>query len=75
MKKFIISIFNDPTSGSTSSKRVIGFLGFLFLSVTMILSIYTTTEPSKEIIEAVQYITIASLFGSTVDKFANKNNG
>jgi hypothetical protein len=77
MKKFIITMFNDPITNSTSSKRVIGFLGFTVLSVSMLISTYTHIEiaPSVELVEAVKYITIASLFGSTIDKFANKKNG
>ena len=66
-------------SGSVSSKRVIGFLGFLFLAGTMTANSFSPVEiaPSAELVEAVKYITIAALFGNTVEKFAGstKSNG
>lgn len=76
-KKFWESMLSDSKTGEISSKRVIGFLGFLFLSITMTISLFvvSSTGPSTELIDAVQYITIASLFGSTIEKFTNyKNN-
>jgi hypothetical protein len=76
-KKFWKSMLSDSKTGEISSKRVIGFLGFLFLSAAMIISLFSiaTNQPSNELIDAVQYITIASLFGSTIEKFTNyKNN-
>ena len=59
-------------NGSVSSKRVIGFLGFLFLAGTMTANSFSPVEiaPSAELVEAVKYITIAALFGNTVEKFA-----
>ena len=58
--------------GSVSTKRVIGFLGFLFLAGTMTANSFSTLDvaPSPELVEAVKYITIAALFGNTVEKFA-----
>lgn len=76
-KKFWESMLSDSKTDEISSKRVIGFLGFLFLSISMTMSlfIHTGEGPSRELIDAVQYITIASLFGSTIEKFTNyKNN-
>lgn len=58
--------------GSVSTKRVIGFLGFLFLAGTMTANSFSTLDvaPSPELVEAVKYITIAALFGNTLEKFA-----
>lgn len=71
MKEFIMNMLSSP-SGSVSSKRVIGFLGFLFLAGTMTANSFTSHEiaPSPELVEAVKYITIAALFGNTLEKFA-----
>ena len=62
-------------NGSVSSKRVIGFLGFLFLAGTMTANSFSPVEiaPSAELVEAVKYITIAALFGNTVEKFAGSS--
>jgi hypothetical protein len=76
-KKFWESMLSDSKTGEVSSKRFIGFLGFLFLSITMVISTFLLSEkgPDSELVDAVQYITIASLFGSTIEKFSNyKNN-
>ena len=61
--------------GDISSKRVIGFLGFLFLAGTMAANSFSTLDvaPSPELVEAVKYITIAALFGNTLEKFAGKS--
>lgn len=63
--------------GSVSSKRVIGFLGFLFLAGTMTANSFSAVEiaPSAELVEAVKYITIAALFGNTLEKFAGQKIG
>jgi hypothetical protein len=77
MIKFLKDMLSSP-SGSVSSKRVIGFLGFLFLAGTMTANSFSHVEiaPSMELVEAVKYITIAALFGNTVEKFAgSKSNG
>jgi len=71
MKNFFINMLSGDT-GSVSTKRVIGFLGFLFLAGTMTANSFSTLDvaPSPELVEAVKYITIAALFGNTVEKFA-----
>jgi hypothetical protein len=71
MKKFLLNMLSGG-SGDVSSKRVIGFAGFLFLSGTMVANSFSHVEvaPSAELVEAVKYITIAALFGNTVEKFA-----
>lgn len=57
-----------------SSKRVIGVLGALVLFSTMVANSFSPTEiaPSKELVEAVEYITIAMFFGTAIEKFAKK---
>lgn len=57
-----------------SSKRVIGVLGALVLFGTMIANSFSPKDvaPSKELVEAVEYITIAMFFGTAVEKFAKK---
>ena len=57
-----------------SSKRVIGMLGALVLFGTMIANSFSPKDiaPSRELVEAVEYITIAMFFGTAVEKFANK---
>lgn len=76
-KKFWESMLSDSKTGEISSKRVIGFLGFLFLSISMVISLFliTTNETSNVLIDAVLYITVASLFGSTIEKFTNYKKG
>ena len=57
-----------------SSKRVIGVLGALVLFGTMIWNSFSPQDiaPSKELVEAVEYVTIAMFFGTAVEKFAKK---
>lgn len=57
-----------------SSKRVIGMLGALVLFGTMIANSFSPVDiaPSRELVEAVEYITIAMFFGTAVEKFAKK---
>lgn len=55
--------------GGTSHKRVLGTLGFLCLLVFL----FTCKESVKaEAISAVEFITISAIFGTVVEKFANK---
>ena len=74
MKNFLMNMLSGG-SGDVSSKRVIGFLGFLFLAGTMTANSFSHADiaPSPELVEAVKYITIAALFGNTVEKFAIGN--
>jgi hypothetical protein len=75
MKKFLTNMLSSP-EGEVSSKRVIGFLGFLFLAGTMVANSFLPVEvaPSAELVEAVKFITAAALFGNTVEKFANRSS-
>jgi hypothetical protein len=76
--KNILSFFKSMLSeaeGVISSKRVIGFLGFLCLAVTMIMNSFTgvSIAPSSDLVSAVEFITIGALFGTSLDKIMGKN--
>ena len=66
MIKFIKDMFGG---GETSIKRVIAFLGFLFLSVTMLLNSY---KPSEDLVDAVKVIVLVCIGGNVVEKFLVK---
>jgi hypothetical protein len=72
MKEFLINMLSDASNESVSTKRVIGFLGFLVLSGLMIASSYASKPitPNADLLESVKYITIAAIFGNTLEKFA-----
>jgi hypothetical protein len=72
MKTFIMSMLSESTK--ISSKRVIGFLGFIALTVTMVCNSFTTLDiaPALELVTAVEYITIGALFGTSLDKIIPK---
>ena len=72
MKNFIKEMF---TGGDTSMKRVIAFLGFLFISVTMILNSYSheSIKPSPDLVDAVKTIVIICVAGNVAEKFLLKN--
>ncbi len=74
-KNFIKSMLSDCHSGEVSSKRVIGFIGFFALLIIMFINaLYSKSiAPSKELIDAIEYIVIAALFSTSVEKFAKPN--
>ena len=71
MKNFIKSMFGG---GDTSIKRVIAFLGFLFIAVTMLLNSYSheSIKPSDELVDAVKVIVLVCIGGNVVEKFLEK---
>ena len=71
MIKFIKDMFGG---GDTSIKRVIAFLGFLFLAVTMLLNSYTHADikPSTDLVDAVKVIVLVCIGGNVVEKFLIK---
>ena len=71
---FFKSMLSDDSGVSVSSKRVIGFIGFLILSITLFINSFTGKEvgPSVELVTAVQYIVMGALFGTSLDKIMNK---
>jgi hypothetical protein len=71
MKNFIKEMF---TGGDTSIKRVIAFIGFLFISVTMVLNSYSheSIKPSADLVDAVKTIVIICIAGNVAEKFLLK---
>lgn len=71
MKKFIKEMFSN---GDTSIKRVIAFLGFLFIAVTMLLNSYQheSIKPSEDLVDAVKTIVLVCIGGNVVEKFLTK---
>jgi hypothetical protein len=71
MKNFIKEMF---TGGDTSIKRVIAFIGFLFISVTMVLNSYSheSIKPSADLVDAVKTIVIVCIAGNVAEKFLLK---
>ena len=70
--KFMKSMLSG---GDVSVKRVIGFLGFICLLVVMFINaLYPkTVAPVPVLVNAIEYIVIAALFGTSIEKFANRN--
>lgn len=53
----------------TSHKRVLGTIGF----ISLIIFLFTCGDAMKtEAVSAVEYLTIATIFGTVVEKFAPK---
>ena len=72
MKEWVTKLFG--VGDEVSSKRVIGVGGALVLFVTLVANSFSPKDvaPSKELVEAVEYITIAMFFGTAIEKFAKK---
>lgn len=71
MKKFLREMFGG---GDTSIKRVIAFLGFLFIAITMLLNSYSHTEPSSDLVDAVKIIVLVCIGGNVAEKFLSKKS-
>jgi hypothetical protein len=71
MKQFIKEMFGG---GDTSMKRVIAFLGFLFIAITMLLNSYQheSIKPSEDLVDAVKTIVLVCIGGNVVEKFLGK---
>lgn len=74
MKQFILEMF---TGGDTSIKRVIAFLGFLFIGVTMIINSFTheSMQPASNLVDAVTNIVLVCIAGNVAEKFLMKLSG
>jgi hypothetical protein len=72
---FFQRMLADSKSGDISSKRVIGVSGFIALTAMMFINaLYPKSiAPSNELISAIEYIVIAALFSTSVDKFSPKH--
>ena len=73
MKQFFKQMFAGK-GGDVSHKRVLGTIGFLALVSTMVANSFSNVDiaPSPELVSAVEYLVISTIFGSVVEKFANK---
>jgi len=73
MKQFIKEMFGG---GDTSMKRVIAFLGFLFIAITMLLNSYQheSIKPSEDLVDAVKVIVLVCIGGNVAEKFLKKND-
>jgi len=70
MKNFIVSMLTDER-GSTSSKRVIGFICGLSLCITMFINGFTKSlNPDPILVNAVLTLACVSLGATTFDKFS-----
>ena len=76
MKRTIVkSMLCEPNSNEWSSKRILGTIGTLSLIVNMFLcSIKGYAAPPDSIVSAIEFITIACMFGVASEKFANLRN-
>lgn len=72
-KNFFQRMLSDARSGDVSSKRVIGIVGFVSLLVIMFINaLYSKSiAPAEYLVDAIEYIVIAAMFGTVVDKFSN----
>jgi len=67
-------MLTDCKSGEVSSKRVIGFTGFLCLIIMMFINaLYPKSiAPAAVLVDAIEYIVIGALFSTSVEKFAKE---
>ena len=72
MKK-LLEIFKGD-NGQLSSKRFVGIIGAFVLFATMAHNSMSPQEiaPSKELVAAVEWVTILTLGFTSVDKFSGK---
>ena len=73
MKNFIKQMFAGK-EGDISHKRVLGSIGFLALVGTMVANSFSHIDiaPAPELVNAVEYLTMSTIFGSVLEKFSNK---
>jgi di/tricarboxylate transporter len=69
--KRLLEVFTGD-KGEISSKRVIGVIGALILFTSLIVSTRIELHPSKELVEAVEWVTILTLGFTSIDKFSGK---
>ena len=71
-KTFFQRMLSDSRTGDVSSKRVIGFVGFVALLVIMFVNaLYSKSiAPAEYLVDAIEYIVIAAMFGTVADKFS-----
>lgn len=68
MREFLNDMFSG---GDTSIKRVMAFIGFILLCVTMFVNSFfdDNVKPSKELVDAVMYVIVFCIGGNVIEKF------
>jgi len=69
MRGFIKDMFSGESG--VSHKRVLGSIGFLALVFTMVVNSFYELNPSSELVAAVEYLVMSTVFGSVLEKFTN----
>jgi hypothetical protein len=69
MVKFIKEMLSS--SEGVSHKRVLGSIGFLALVFVLV----SDLKPDPEIVHAVEYLVMSTVFGSVIEKFTNGRQG
>jgi predicted permease len=74
IKNFFMSMLSEDSK--VSSKRVIAFVGFLVLLLTMIITTFTPLDkkPDANLIATIELIILVALGSSSVEKFKKTNN-
>ena len=72
-KEWVVDLFKDER-GSTSIKPVVGFMGALFLCITLTANSFThgDIKPSDALVDAVLIMTCVGIGADSVDKFTHK---
>ena len=73
MINFFKSLLSDER-GQQSTKRVLALIGTLFLCATLIVGICVGAghAPNSEVVSAIEFIVIACIGATTVDKFSHR---
>jgi hypothetical protein len=67
-KSFLSTLLSED--GANSSKRFIGIIGFFVLSICLLIQqIFKLPAPADNLVSAVEYISIACILGTVVEKF------
>lgn len=72
MRQFFLKMLQNGSPDSISSKRVIAFGGFLLMAVAFLVDLFTDYTVSQSILDAIDYLTIASLGFTAAERFAQK---
>lgn len=73
MRKFIKEMFAG--SDGVSHKRVLGTIGFLAMVFLLVVNAFYEVKPDPEIVHAVEYLVMSTVFGSVIEKFTNGKQG
>ena len=73
MQKFLKSLLSDER-GQQSTKRILAMVGTLFLCSALVLnlSLCKGFEPNEELVSAIEFIVIACIGATTLDKFSHR---